>query len=238
MDRPLRIGGVAAALVIALVVIAASSRPVQLWGVSSSGSAPVPVAEPTDNTEPATEEPPQQREDKQFPPWVADIVQFVMVTVSFTAAIVLIVWVSRRRLRGRNPLRWARGRRGAFPEPLPEFDEPTPSLATVDFGAAHLALAVGDPSEAIIACWLRLEHDAAAAGVERHPHETSAEYAERVVAEASVDPQPIRELAALYREARFSRHRLSDDHRQRARNALARVESALRHRPSTVGAIT
>ncbi|HNJ97624.1 MAG TPA: DUF4129 domain-containing protein, partial [Ilumatobacteraceae bacterium] len=101
-------------------------------------------------------------------------------------------------------------------------------LTGVDFGAAHLALAGGDPTDAIIACWLQLEHDAAAAGVERRVHETSAEYAQRVVAEASVDPSPIGELASLYREARFSRHQLDDGHRQQARGALERVEAALR----------
>jgi hypothetical protein len=75
---------------------------------------------------------------------------------------------------------------------------------------------------------MQLEHDAAAAGLPRDAAETSAEYVERVVAASSVDPAPIRELAALYREARFSRHELSDDHRTRALAALNRVEAVLR----------
>lgn len=228
MDRPLRIGGVAAALVIALVVVAASSRPVQLWVVgSSTGPAPAVGSEPTDDTEPAVDEPAKQREDKQFPPWVADVVQFVMVTCSLVAAVAVLVWLGRRRLPDRID-RWrTRARKSAFPAALPEIAEPTPDLTGVDFAAAHLALTGGDTTEAIINCWLQLEHDAAAAGVERRAHETSAEYAQRVVAEASVDPSPISELAALYREARFSRHQLDDTHRQRARDALARVEAAL-----------
>ncbi len=53
------------------------------------------------------------------------------------------------------------------------------------------------------------------------------EYVERVVAASSIDRAPIAELGALYREARFSRHELDDDHRRRAASALDRVVAAL-----------
>jgi hypothetical protein len=82
---------------------------------------------------------------------------------------------------------------------------------------------------------MQLERDAGAAGLSRNAAETSAEYVERVVTASSVDPAPIRELAALYREARFSDHELSDDHRTRALAALNRVEAVLRR---TVGVLT
>jgi hypothetical protein len=58
--------------------------------------------------------------------------------------------------------------------------------------------------------------------------ETSAEYVARVVASGSVNAGPIGELAALYREARFSRHDLGDEHRARALASLERVAVALR----------
>ena len=112
---------------------------------------------------------------------------------------------------------------------LPEV--PERELA-VDVESARVALAGGSPRNAIVACWMQLERDAAAAGLPREAAETSAEYVERVVAASSVDPAPIRELAALYREARFSRHELRDDHRTRALAALNRVEAVLR--PSAV----
>jgi hypothetical protein len=75
---------------------------------------------------------------------------------------------------------------------------------------------------------MQLERAAATAGLQRAAAETSAEYVERVVAASSIDPAPIRELAVLYREARFSRHELGDAHRTRAFAALNRVEVVLR----------
>jgi hypothetical protein len=60
--------------------------------------------------------------------------------------------------------------------------------------------------------------------------ETPAEYVQRVVVAASIDPAPIRELAGLYREARFSLHKLGDQDRDRALDALHRVEASLRHK--------
>lgn len=107
-------------------------------------------------------------------------------------------------------------------------DEPAPELA-VDTDAARRALAGGTPRNAIVACWMQLERDAAAAGIPRAAAETSTEYVERVVAASSVDPGPIGSLAALYREARFSDHALGDSHRALALVALNRVEAVLRH---------
>ena len=111
---------------------------------------------------------------------------------------------------------------------MPSLPEVRERELTVDVDSARAALSGGTPRNAIVACWMQLERDAAAAGLPRAAAETSAEYVERVVAASSVDPAPIRELAALYREARFSRHELSDDHRTRALAALNRVEAVLK----------
>ncbi len=77
-------------------------------------------------------------------------------------------------------------------------------------------LETGDPRNAIVAAWLNLETSAAAAGLPRDPAETSTEYTERVLATWDVDRTRIDDLATLYREARFSRHPLGEDHRRRA----------------------
>jgi hypothetical protein len=74
---------------------------------------------------------------------------------------------------------------------------------------------------------MQLEADVAAAGLPRRTTETSSEYVERVIGRSSVDPLPITELAALYREARFSVHELRDEHRDRASRALDDVVAAL-----------
>ncbi len=102
----------------------------------------------------------------------------------------------------------------------------------VDVEAAARHLSRGTPRNAIVACWMQLEADAGVAGLARADAETSAEYVARVVASASVDTAPIGELAALYREARFSRHDLDERHRTRAVAALLDVKSALANSPA------
>jgi hypothetical protein len=67
-----------------------------------------------------------------------------------------------------------------------------------------------------VAAWLNLETSAAATGLPRDLAETSTEYTERVLATWDVHRTRIDDLAALYREARFSRHPLGEDHRRRA----------------------
>jgi hypothetical protein len=146
----------------------------------------------------------------------------VLLIVLLVTAAAWIVRAGRFPMPGRRAVR---GRRHRQITALPE--TPERELA-VDVDAARDALTGGSPRNAIVACWMQLERDVAAAGLPREASETSAEYVERVVVASSVEPGPIRELAALYREARFSRHDLRDDHRTRALAALNRVEAALR----------
>jgi hypothetical protein len=90
------------------------------------------------------------------------------------------------------------------------------------------ALAEGPPRDAIVLCWVRLEEDAGGAGLPRHPWETSAEFTRRVITSQLVGSTAIGQLAALYREARFSRHPMSEQDRATAREALATVHASLR----------
>lgn len=98
----------------------------------------------------------------------------------------------------------------------------------VNVEEARVVLSMGQPRNAIVACWMRLESDIATAGWPRSGAETSAEYVERIVAEASLDPGAISDLAALFREARFSDHPLLDADRADAFDALSRIEAGLR----------
>ena len=56
----------------------------------------------------------------------------------------------------------------------------------------------------------------AATGLPRDPAETSTEFTERVIGTWDVDRLRLGDLAALYREARFSVHELDEAHRDRA----------------------
>jgi hypothetical protein len=49
-----------------------------------------------------------------------------------------------------------------------------------------------------------------------------------VLTEHSVSPDTLRELAALYREARFSAHPLGEQHRTAARRLFEQVRDELR----------
>ncbi len=60
-------------------------------------------------------------------------------------------------------------------------------LAAVDAGLADLD--DGDPRAAVIACWVRLEEAAAAAGTPREPGDTPGELVLRLLAGHQVSPR-------------------------------------------------
>ena len=130
------------------------------------------------------------------------------------AVVVLAIRVIRRR------------RRAAPPESARE--APDRALLT-DRRAARQArmLRKGSPREAIIATWLDLERLVAAAGVPRRPSETSSELVVRVLDDREVPAAALTDLAALFREARFSTHEPTEALRERAAGDLDAVHAAL-----------
>jgi hypothetical protein len=210
-----------AAVAAVLVVLAAASGPVRVWTTPTLDSSPPPVETTggVDTNAPTNTVADQGGRELRLSGVVLQILGILVVIAG-----VLVLVAMSRSVRPRRLRRHSQSRDGDIAA-LPEFPEDTLSI---DVDAARAALATGEPRNAIVACWMQLERDAAAAGLPRLEAETSAEYAERVVALSSVDPIPIGELAALYREARFSRHELNDDHRSRAFAALTRVAAALR----------
>lgn len=89
-------------------------------------------------------------------------------------------------------------------------------------------LETGTPTDAIVASWVRLEEEVAAAGMKQDRSRTSTEVVARVLGQYAVDADALAELAALYREARFSDHALTEADRARARDALTTVHVDLR----------
>ncbi|MEQ1873813.1 MAG: DUF4129 domain-containing protein [Ilumatobacteraceae bacterium] len=163
-----------------------------------------------------------------LPPWLVALLQLagavLICLVAVTLAYVLLA-------RPFPKLRWRRLRKFQPVSPLPEVVE---RELTIDMEAARAALSSGNPRNAIVACWIQLESDATDVGLPRMNAETPAEYVERVVVASSIDAAPIRELAALYREARFSVHELSDDDRAQALDALHRVAVSLRRKQAVL----
>lgn len=205
----------------ALMLFAASSGPVRVWITPTSAVNPAAEGIPVDTR--ADAQTATRDRVTEGPRWVGSLVQ----VISAALIVVLALVVAAIATMGRVPpwrFRRARELTGRQLSTLPEFDEPS---LDIDVAAAFAALEGGTPRNAIVRCWMQLERDAAAAGLSRHAAETPEEYMQRVVASSSVDPGPIADLTALYREARFSTHELDDGHRARAAAALGRVAVAL-----------
>jgi len=94
---------------------------------------------------------------------------------------------------------------------------------------AELA-AEGEPRNAIVACWHRFEQQAVRGGVVRRPWQTTAEFVLGVLDLVSADRGAVTRLADLYREARFSDHPMTDEHRRAALEALDAIHLSLGRR--------
>ena len=88
-------------------------------------------------------------------------------------------------------------------------------------------LAHGTPANAVVAAWVSLEDAVRTAGVHDDRARTSAELVTTVLRSCAVTAEPLDRLAALYREARFSRHEIGEDLRAAARDALQQVQTDL-----------
>lgn len=213
---------VAAALTGLLFATVSTSGGVQMWGEPTW--EPTPLERDPIEVEVETEEPPpiadeSDNEPIKLPAWVGEVMQVLLITAAFAATVALLWagWRNRPRLRWRRP-----GGADDF-EVLPDI-----AAAVVERAAAQrAALLDGAPRNAIVRCWLQLEADVAAVGLARDPADTSLEFTERVLARYTVDPEAITELAALFREARFSDHQLDETHRRAALDALDRLHHAL-----------
>jgi hypothetical protein len=93
-------------------------------------------------------------------------------------------------------------------------------------------LADGGPGEGVVACWVLLERAAADAGTHRAWPDTPSELAGRLIDRHDVSPGPLLRLAALYREARYSRHLLPESARTEARAALELLAAELAASPA------
>jgi hypothetical protein len=108
-------------------------------------------------------------------------------------------------------------------------------LDAVDASLAELARADGDARSAVIACWVRLEEVAEAAGTPRHTADTPTDLVHRLLAEHQVSGAVLTTLADLYRQARYSSSTVPESVRDQARAALGQLRDELSR--STTGAL-
>ena len=161
-------------------------------------------------------------------PWkVPPAIGVGLLVVFLVCVAILFAVLLRYAWRHRPKFRWSRRRR---PPRLIDFDvlDEVATAITADAEAQRSALGRGTPRNAIVECWLRLEAAATAAGVPREPADTSTDFMQRVLTTRHIEPTAISALAALYREARFSDHPMTEDSRRAAIDALEVVHEGLR----------
>jgi hypothetical protein len=148
-------------------------------------------------------------------------------------ALVLII-VRRLHLRRREKL--LRGKVEATrPQPAEEAPYAEAEELADELEERLAALAGGSPRNAIVAAWIALETAAERAGIEQLETETPTEFTARALARYRLDPDALQRLADLYREARFSRHRLTDHHLGQARDCLTVLTDELRSAARAAG---
>jgi Domain of unknown function (DUF4129) len=136
--------------------------------------------------------------------------------VLVVGALVVALWLRHRRRAGT-----ARDGPAAAPSPL---------AVAVAAGTAALGATAGT-REAIIACYAAMEATLGAAGAPRRAADTPEELLTRAERDGIIRTPAARRLTALFREARFSPHRLAHAQRDAALAALDDIGHDLAGRP-------
>jgi len=165
--------------------------------------------------------PPQQVVEMPMPAWVMPVVIAGGVLVGIVLLMVLLGAVvhtssrfRRRSLRTRAPAK-------------PATDIGAEVVAALDAGLQQLDDSDRDPRRAVIACWVRLEGAAAAAGTKRLPGDTSTDLVLRLLAGHSLSAPVLTGFADVYRQARYASHEVDERMREQAKAALGRLREEL-----------
>jgi Domain of unknown function (DUF4129) len=205
---------------IGLVLTAArSGRTSTISPVTTLSPAPQPSTITLNSAPPEDSSPPPLHRSAPWPVYAT----YVLLVLVVVALVGHLTWA---RFSGG---RVVRRRTGGYrrPRPLPIPDRPGPERLTEAVDAGLRRLEEGEPTDAVIACWVVLERAAADAGTARRPSETPAQLVDRVLAGHQVSQRALDRLAGLYREARYSRHVLTEADRAEARAALGQVRHEL-----------
>lgn len=156
----------------------------------------------------------------EVPAWLG-AAALVIGCIVLAVVIGVMVWtlareITRRRGRGKMPPRQVS--RTASAEEV---------VAALDAGLIDLSDADLDPRRAVIACWLRLEQAAAAAGTPRQATDTPTDLVTRLLGEHNVSGDVLASFADVYREARYATHTVDERMREQARFALQRLRAEL-----------
>ena len=218
----------AVGLLLLLVTWAASIGPDQV--VTQSGNPPsyASITPSTTSTATAATTSNQRNHgsgDRDVLFTVVSIVATLLAAVVMLAALITFVrWLLVRT--------WRRGARDPEPDEV-EFDpldapaRMAGAMVADAAGQRQALVETGSARNAIVECWHRFEQQAEMAGVHRQRWETSSEFTLRVLDRLSADPRAVMTLAELYRDARHSRHEISEESRREATEALDAVHRSL-----------
>ncbi|GAA0533490.1 hypothetical protein GCM10010172_12990 [Paractinoplanes ferrugineus] len=157
-----------------------------------------------------------------LPEWVGTVA-LVILGIILVVVLVLVAWAVLRDAAKRRARKGKRGRRTGQ-EGVRTAEE---LVAALDAGLEELSDTDRDPRRAVIACWVRLEQAAAAAGTPRNPGDSPTDLVGRLLREQRVDAQVLAALLEVYREARYATHAVDNTMRQQAISALERLRADL-----------
>lgn len=153
------------------------------------------MANPAGTQTPPPPPPPREPVDLSWVPWV--LLGLGIAVVAVVAALLIMRYLAWRQMNE------------TLDATEPEIAESMPDLPTLQQGAARAEerlLAIGDPTDAIIAAWMSLQEAAEASGVHRLAAQTPTEFTSEVLSSTGVNPRPVRQLLQLYLRARFAAH--------------------------------
>jgi len=157
-----------------------------------------------------------------LPEWLGTVALLVIGVVALVL-VGIVVWAlvrdqAKRRAR----------RKGKLVAPRRDGTRTAEELvAALDAGIEELSDTDRDPRRAVIACWVRLEQAAAAAGTPRNPGDSPTDLVGRLLREQRVNARVLAALLEVYRQARYATHTVDDQMRRQALSALEQLRADL-----------
>jgi Domain of unknown function (DUF4129) len=221
----------AVATLLAVASLAAAYSAPQLTRVQPAQRQVEEPTRPPGETPPDRSPPPVVDGAFEPPSWLSTALLGLCAALVVAAVLSGLAIAARDRRRRRATVE----RAGAAPRPRPNAAE---VVAAVEAGLANLDDADADPRRAVIACWVRLEEAAAAAGTPRLASDTSTDLVGRLLADHAVSADVLAGFAAVYRQARYATRTVDDEMRAQARAALRRLRGELTAPAAAPGAVT
>jgi hypothetical protein len=221
MWAPLAVaGGLLAAVAMAATVSSPQVTLLPDRQLPDGGDRPTGAASP--QALPESLAPPQNPTGLEAPAWLGTLLTVLCLA---TVAIIIgwLVWYFLRdwlTTRAIGPARET--------EAPHQLESPLAAMrSALDEGLVDLDDTDADPRRAVIACWLRLEQAASAAGTPRQVGDTSTDLVLRLLGEHRVSAGALDGFAAVYRAARYGQHTVDESMRDLARAALRQLRQEL-----------